>query len=96
IWPAWQQFEENDKGSIEQGKRADLVILSDNPVTVEPDNLAKLKVRLTIKDGEAIYDADTAPQAAHAGVPLASDPEAAHELLIALYEGIEQAPAPSR
>jgi len=93
IWPAWQHFEENDKGSIERGKRADLVILSDNPMTVEPDDLDKLKVRVTIKDGEVIYDADTAPQTAYAGVPLASDPEAAHELLLALYEGIERRPA---
>jgi predicted amidohydrolase YtcJ len=95
IWPAWQHFEEDDKGSIEQGKRADLVILSDNPMTVEPDNLAKLKVRVTIKDGEVIYDAETAPQNARAGVPLVSDPTAAHELLVALYEGIERPPAMS-
>jgi predicted amidohydrolase YtcJ len=95
IWPAWQHFEENDKGSIERGKRADLVILSDNPMTVEPDELATLKVRVTIKDGEVIYDAETAPQTARAGVPLVSDPTAAHELLVALYEGIERPPANS-
>jgi predicted amidohydrolase YtcJ len=90
IWPAWQHFEENDKGSIEQGKRADLVILSDNPMTVDPDKLAELKVRVTIKDGDVIYDADTAPQKAHVGGPLVSDPTAAHELLVALYEGVER------
>jgi predicted amidohydrolase YtcJ len=96
IWPAWQHFEENDKGSIEPGKRADLVILSDNPLTVDPDDLAKLKVRVTIKDGKVIYDADTAPQTAHAAAPLASDPMAAHELLQALYRGIERSPAASQ
>jgi adenine deaminase len=93
IWPAWQHFEENDKGSIEPGKRADLVILSDNPMTVEPDDLATLKVRVTIKDGKVIYDADTAPRAARARVPIASDPETAHDLLLALYEGLERRPA---
>ncbi len=90
IWPAWQHFEENDKGSIESGKLADFVILSDNPMTVAPDKLAGLQVRVTIKDGKVIYDANTAPQGARAGMPSMSDPEAAHELLVALYEGVER------
>ncbi len=90
IWPAWQQFEENDKGSIENGKIADFVVLSDNPLTVDPDTLAELKVRVTIKDNEVIYDADTAPQSAYGGAPFVSDPEAAHELLVALYQGLER------
>lgn len=96
IWPAWQHFEENDKGSIESGKIADLVILSDNPMTVEPDKLAELKVRVTIKDGKVVYDADTAPQGARSGTPFVSDPETAHRLLLALYEGVGRRPAVSR
>jgi len=90
IWPAWQHFEENDKGSIEIGKLADFVILSDNPMRVAPDELAELQVRVTIKEDKVIYDADTAPQGARAGAPFVSDPEAAHELLVALYEGLER------
>ncbi len=90
IWPAWQHFEENDKGSIESGKLADFVILSDNPMTVAPDNLADLQVRVTIKDNEVIYDADAAPQGARAGMPIVSDPEAAHELLAAMSEGFNR------
>jgi len=81
IWPAWQHFEENDKGSIERGKLADFVILSDNPMTVDPDTLAELQVRVTIKDDEVIFDAETAPKSARAGVPLVSDPVAARVLL---------------
>ncbi|MEJ2604891.1 MAG: amidohydrolase family protein [Gammaproteobacteria bacterium] len=93
IWPAWQHFEENDKGSIERGKLADFVVLSDNPVTVDPGKLAELQVRVTIKDDEVIFDADTARQSARAGAPFASNPAAAHELLVALYEGLERPPA---
>ena len=55
IWPAWQHFEEDAKGSIEVGKLADFVILSDNPVTVPPEKLADLKVLETIKEGATIY-----------------------------------------
>ena len=96
IWPAWQHFEENDKGSIERGKLADFVILSDNPMTVDPDKLAELQVRVTIKDDKVIYDADTAPRSARTGVPLVSDPVAAHELLLALYEGVKRPPTISQ
>jgi predicted amidohydrolase YtcJ len=55
IWPAWQHFEEKTKGSIEVGKLADLVVLSDNPLAVTEDQLADLKVMETIKEGVSIY-----------------------------------------
>ncbi|MCP5167368.1 MAG: amidohydrolase [Pseudomonadales bacterium] len=55
IWPAWQHFEEDSKGSIEVGKLADFVILSDNPLTVPEDQLAEIKVLETIKEGKSIY-----------------------------------------
>ena len=59
IWPAYQHFEEDKKGSIEAGKLADLVILSDDPTVVDPDALDTLKVMETIKEGRTVY---TAPQ----------------------------------
>ena len=55
IWPAWQHFEENSKGSIEAGKLADFVILSDNPLTIAEDGLADIKILQTIKEGQTIY-----------------------------------------
>ena len=58
IWPAWQHFEEDEKGSIEPGKLADLVILSDDPTAVDPELLDDLTVRFTIKEGELIYSAE--------------------------------------
>ena len=57
IWPAWQHFEENDKGSIEKGKLADFAILSKDPTMVDPETLSDLKVTETIKEGESIYRA---------------------------------------
>jgi len=55
LWPAWQHFEEDQKGSIEVGKLADFVVLSDNPMTVPEDTIADIKVVQTIKEGEVVY-----------------------------------------
>lgn len=55
LWPAWQHFEEHKKGSIEPGKLADFVVLSENPLDVPEDRLAGLFVVETIKDGSTIY-----------------------------------------
>ncbi|MGF1700838.1 amidohydrolase [Photobacterium makurazakiensis] len=52
---ALQNFEENSKGSIEVGKRADLVVLAENPLTVEPMSINKIAILETIKDGETIF-----------------------------------------
>jgi predicted amidohydrolase YtcJ len=52
---AYQYREEASKGSIEPGKRADLVVLSDNPLTVKPMIIKNIKVLETIKDGRTIY-----------------------------------------
>ena len=57
IWPAWQHHEEGDKGSLAPGKRADLVILSDDPTAVDPETLDTLRVLATIKDGATVYEA---------------------------------------
>ena len=55
IWPAWQHFEEDEKGSIEVGKVADFVILSDNPLEVPESDLADIQIVETIKEGETVY-----------------------------------------
>jgi predicted amidohydrolase YtcJ len=56
IWPAWQHFEENEKGSIEVGKLADFVVLSQNPLDTPPDQLADVRILETIKEGVTIYE----------------------------------------
>jgi predicted amidohydrolase YtcJ len=37
------------------GKQADLVVLSDNPLTVDPMTINKIQVLETIKDGQTVY-----------------------------------------
>ena len=56
IWPAWQHFEEDTKGSLEVGKLADFVILDKNPLEVDSENLDQIKVVETIKEGVTVFD----------------------------------------
>jgi len=55
IWPAYQHFEETTKGSIEVGKLADLLILSDDPLTIDRAKLIDIQVLETIKKGKSSY-----------------------------------------
>ena len=55
---AYQYFEEGRKGSIHEGKLADLVILDRNPLTVDPMDIRKIRVIKTIKEGETVYSAE--------------------------------------
>ena len=93
IWPAWQHFEENEKGSIEPGKLADFVILSANPVAVDPETLADLKVLVTIKEDAVIYQAgEGADRSDLSYAPLATDPVTAERILHLLTDGLANRP----
>jgi len=52
---AWQIHEDDSKGSISVGKRADLVVLDRNPLDVDKMKLKDIKVVATIKDGKTIF-----------------------------------------
>ena len=55
---AYQYFEEDDKGSITPGKRADLVVLGANPLLVDPATLKDIPIVETISRGRTVYRAD--------------------------------------
>jgi len=55
LWAAYQHFEEKTKGSIEPGKVADFVVLSANPVRIDPLRIADIQVLETIKEGTSLY-----------------------------------------
>ena len=52
---AYAEFSEDKKGSIEPGKLADMVVLSDDIFTIEPERIKDVKVDMTVFDGEIIY-----------------------------------------
>jgi len=53
---AFSSFEENLKGSIENGKLADLVVLSDDPFTVEAEKIKDISVLMTIIGGQIAFN----------------------------------------
>lgn len=52
---AYEYFEENSKGSIKVGKRADLIIVDQNPLKADVMELKNIQVLETIKDGVTLY-----------------------------------------
>lgn len=52
---AWAGFAADRVGSLEPGKRADFVLLAQDPLAVDPAGLDELDVLATYVDGEAVY-----------------------------------------
>lgn len=50
-------FEENIKGSLEPGKLADMVIISSDILTCNPDSIRNIKALMTILGGKIVWDA---------------------------------------
>ena len=55
IHAAYQYREEDIKGSLEPGKLADLVILSDNPLNIDPMQIKDIEIMATYKEGQEVY-----------------------------------------
>jgi predicted amidohydrolase YtcJ len=54
---SWVGFEENDKGTLEAGKLADIAVLADDPFAIAAEKIRELKVEMTLVGGEIKYQA---------------------------------------
>jgi hypothetical protein len=58
IWAAKASFEENLKGSLEQGKYADFIVLDRDIMTADEKSVPGTKVLMTFLAGEKVYSAN--------------------------------------
>ncbi len=52
---AWQDHQDHVRGSIEMGKLADLTIIKDDILTIDPDKIHEIPVLYTIVGGKTVY-----------------------------------------
>ena len=55
-YSAYAGFEEDSKGSLEPGKLADLIVLSEDPFEIPVDALKDLQVETTVVGGRFVYE----------------------------------------
>jgi predicted amidohydrolase YtcJ len=53
---AYAEFQENWKGTIEAGKLADIIIISDDIFTIDPVKISTARVLTTISDGRVVFE----------------------------------------
>jgi predicted amidohydrolase YtcJ len=53
---AWSLFLDKEVGSLEVGKRADLVVFARDPMTVPEPEIPKVEVDYTLVDGKVVYE----------------------------------------
>lgn len=53
---AYASFDESNKGTIEPGKLADFAVLSDDILSIDPVEISKTKVVMTVFDGKVVYE----------------------------------------
>ncbi len=63
---AFSNFEEAERGSIEEGKYADLAVLAQDPTKVAPEAIRDIKIIKTIVEGKPVDDARDGPTSPHA------------------------------
>ncbi|HEV7860714.1 MAG TPA: amidohydrolase [Pyrinomonadaceae bacterium] len=58
LWPAFAAFEEQDKGSLEVGKLADLTVLSNDIMKIPEPDILKTTCVMTVIGGEVVFQSD--------------------------------------
>jgi len=53
--PAYASFTERELGSLEQGKKADFVVLDQDIMRIDMSKVLSTKVEATVIDGEVLY-----------------------------------------
>jgi len=56
LYGAWLSFEEDLKGSIEPGKLADMIVLDQDLLTIDPDHIMDTQVLQTWLGGKLVYE----------------------------------------
>jgi predicted amidohydrolase YtcJ len=57
VGSAFAEFQENDKGTISPGKLADMIVVSRNLFEIQPNEIEKAQIVLTVMDGRVVYEA---------------------------------------
>ena len=57
-WNAYASRQDGELGTLEPGKRADLIVLSDDVFTCPEDRIAEIRPTLTMVGGEIVYRAE--------------------------------------
>ena len=55
---AYTVSEEDIKGSLEEGKLADIAVLSDDILSIPPDRIRNLTAVLTMVDGKIVHEVE--------------------------------------
>jgi predicted amidohydrolase YtcJ len=54
---AYLSFEEKERGTLKEGKRADLVVLGEDPTRVSTEEIPQCQVKMTVVGGRIVYNA---------------------------------------
>ena len=75
-WPAYGEFNEDLKGSLEVGKLADFVVIDRDYMTCPEEDIKDIQALLTVSGGEVVYQKDTSvPTIMWNGLPLTFNSE---------------------